>query len=162
MIKHISHLYGANLNFTRMLVDDIASEQMVQQPHGVINHPAWSLGHLTCTADSLGQMLGLESVSPAGWDEKFKGGNPTDEVAAYPSKKDLLEALGEQHARNTEAVIHADPSLFSTPHPNEQTRAVFPTMGDLIIFLMTTHEGDHLGQIAAWRRAMGLGSFLPG
>ena len=30
------------------------------------------------------------------------------------------------------------------------------TVGDFAIFLMTAHEMDHLGQIAAWRRAMGL------
>ena len=28
----------------------------------------------------------------------------------------------------------------------------------MIVFLMTSHEMDHLGQVAAWRRAMGLGS----
>ena len=27
----------------------------------------------------------------------------------------------------------------------------------MIIFMMTSHEMDHLGQLAAWRRAMGLG-----
>ena len=32
------------------------------------------------------------------------------------------------------------------------------TVGDMIVFLMTSHEMDHLGQIAAWRRAMGLGA----
>ena len=33
---------------------------MVGQPNGVINHPAWSLGHLTVSADHLGTFLGLE------------------------------------------------------------------------------------------------------
>ena len=42
--------------------------------------------------------------------------------------------------------------------PNEQTRAYFPTVGSMVVFIMTSHEMDHLGQVAAWRRAAGLGS----
>ena len=41
---------------------------------------------------------------------------------------------------------------------SEKRRAHFPTVGDFAIFLMTAHEMDHLGQIAAWRRAMGIGA----
>ena len=52
----------------------------------------------------------------------------------------------------------ADPAALAAPHPNEKSRAHFPTVGDYAIFLMTGHEMDHLGQIAAWRRAMGLGA----
>lgn len=64
MRQHIAFLYSANLDFTRMLVGDIHPEQMTEQPHGVINHPAWSLGNLVFTADSLGQMLGLDATLP--------------------------------------------------------------------------------------------------
>ena len=159
MLDHVSYLYGFNLNLARMLVKELNADQMVQQPNGVVNHPAWSLGHLTLSADGLGQALGLDSALPAGWDEKFKpGGIPSADVSAYPSKRELLDALAAQHVRNTEAVEKAEPSVFSKPHPNEETRKYFPTMGDMIVFLMTGHEMDHLGQVAAWRRAMGLGS----
>ena len=159
MLDHVSYLYGFNLDRARLLVKELNEDQMVQQPNGVVNHPAWSLGHLTLSADELGQTLGLDSVLPAGWDEKFKtGGMPSMDVSAYPSKHELLAALTIQHVRNTEAVEKADPSVFSEPHPNEAIRKKFPTMGDLIVFLMTSHEMGHLGQIAAWRRAMGLGS----
>ena len=58
---------------------------------------------------------------------------------------------------NAEAARNIDTSRFAEPHPDEGTRKYFPTVGDMIIFLMTSHEMDHLGQIAAWRRAMGLG-----
>ena len=159
MLDHVSYLYGFNLDRARMLVKELNADQMVQQPNGVVNHPAWSLGHLTLSADGLGQALGLDSALPAGWDEKFKpGGIPSADVSAYPSKHELLAALAAQHVRNTEAVEKADPSVFSKPHPNEETRKHFPTMGDMIVFLMTSHEMGHLGQVAAWRRAMGLGS----
>ena len=49
-----------------MQVGHLSTEQMAAQPCGVINHPAWSLGHLVISADHLGQLLGLESNVPEG------------------------------------------------------------------------------------------------
>ena len=159
MLDHVTYLYGFNLRFAEMLVKDLSPEQMAAQPGGVINHPAWSLGHLVVSADGLGQLLGLESSLPNGWSETFKtGGEPSGDATDYPSKEEILGALEEQHARNTEAVKTLDASRFAEPHPDEGRRKYFPTLGDQVVFMMTSHEMDHLGQIAAWRRAMGLGS----
>ena len=159
MLNHVTYLYGFNLRYAERLVKDLSTEQMATQPGGVINHPAWSLGHLVISADHLGQLLGLESNAPEGWSETFKtGGEPSGDASLYPSKEKLLGALQEQHARNAEAAKNFDTSRFAEPHPNEGTRKYFPTLGDQVIFLMTSHEMDHLGQIAAWHRAMGLGS----
>ncbi len=158
MLQHVTYLYGFNLRFARSLVDNLTPEQMVAQPHGVINHPAWTLGHLAMAADSLAVYLGLERQAPVGWDKTFAtGGTPSGERAAYPSKEELLAALTAQHERNTAAARQADPALFGRPHPDERRRERFPTVGDIAVFLMTSHEMDHLGQLAAWRRAMGLG-----
>ena len=159
MRDHVAFVYGFNLMYAETLVKDLSAEQMVEQPNGVINHPAWSLGHLVVSANSLGSTLGLESSLPEGWDKTFAtGGTPSSDVSAYPSKDEILSALREQHSRNTEAMKNADPESWAKPHPNEKTRTYFPTVGDMVTFLMTGHEMDHIGQIAAWRRAMGLGS----
>ena len=159
MRDHVAYVYGFNLMYAETLVKDLSAEQMVQQPNGVINHPAWSLGHLVVSANSLGNVLGLESNLPEGWDKTFAtGGEPSSDISAYPSKDEILSALKDQHTRNTEAIKSADAESMATPHPNENTRKYFPTIGDMVTFLMTAHEMDHLGQIAAWRRAMGLGS----
>ena len=159
MLNHVTYLYRFNLGYADMLVKDLSNEQMSVQPGGVINHPAWSLGHLVVASDHLGEMLGLESTLPESWDETFKtGGEPSGDGSDYPSKEEILDALKDQHIRNTEAVENFDTSRFAEPHPNEARRKYFPTLGDQIIFLMTSHEMDHLGQIAAWRRAMGLGA----
>ena len=47
--------------------------------------------------------------------------------------------------------------MLDKEHPSEDTRKFFPTIGAMVAFIMTSHEMDHLGQIAAWRRAAGLG-----
>ena len=157
MLDHVAYLYGFNLSYAEKLVSDVTTEQMTQQPGGVVNHPAWSLGHLVVSSGHLGQMLGLESSVPDGWDKTFAtGGVPSAEGADYPSKEEILDALKAQHERNTEALKKADPSTFASPHPDEKMRAYFPTVGDMVIFMMTSHEMGHLGQVAAWRRAMGI------
>ena len=158
MLNHVTYLYGFNLGFADLLVKDLSPEQMAAQPCGVVNHPAWSLGHLVVSADYLGQLLGLQSDLPDGWSETFKtGGEPSGDASAYPSKEEILGALKEHHARNTEALKDFDASRLEEPHPDEGRRKYFPTRGDQVVFMMTSHEMDHLGQIAAWRRAMGLG-----
>ena len=109
-------------------------------------------------ANALGKALGLTSNLPDGWDKTFAtGGEPSDQVSDFPSKEEILGALREHHERNTEAIKNIDPAALAAPHPNENMRSVFPTVGDMVVFLMTGHEMTHLGQIAAWRRVMGLG-----
>ena len=159
MLDHVIHLYGFNLNYAKTLVGDLSAEQMVEQPAGVVNHPAWSLGHLCVSADHLSTTLGAESRLPDGWADTFKtGGVPAGGLADHPSKDELITTLAMLHDRAIEVVKATDPAELEKPHPNEGTRKYFPTVGDVVIFLMTGHEMDHLGQIAAWRRAMGLGS----
>jgi hypothetical protein len=109
-------------------------------------------------ADAAGVALGLTSELPAGWPETFKtGGTPSPDKSVFPGKNEILGVLEAQHARVAHALSTADPAVLGTP-AHEKRRAHFPTVGDFAIFLMTAHEMDHLGQIAAWRRAMGLGA----
>ena len=162
MLEHVLHIYGMNLGYARRLVKDLSEDQMCAQPHGVVNHPAWSLGHLAVAADAAGGVLGLSSELPAGWAHTFKtGGTPSPDKSLFPNKDEILGALEAQHTRVARALSAADPATLVLPHPNEKRRSHFPTVGDFAIFLMTAHEMDHLGQIAAWRRAMGLGAPAP-
>jgi len=157
MIQHVLHVYGMNLGFAKRLVNDLSDDQMCAQPHGVVNHPAWSLGHLAVASDHLATIFGLSSELPAGWADPFKtGGIPSSDTQLYPGKDELLHMMERQHARVAQAAPAIDPAALAQPHPSEKRRAHFPTVGDFAIFLMTAHEMDHLGQMAAWRRAMGL------
>ena len=158
MTDHILHVYQMNDRLARRLVKDLTDDQMCQQPHDVVNHPAWSLGHLAVSGHHTCQLLGVESNVPATWSETFKTGDiPSGDASVYPSKDELLSVLEQQHARIAGGFSAIAPTELAKPHPNEKARAHFPTVGDLVVFLMTAHEMDHLGQIAAWRRAMGLG-----
>ena len=163
MLRHLAFTYRFNLERARTLVRDLSAEQMVGQPRGVVNHPAWTLGHLAQASDHLAVALGLESTFPAAWKDSFRtGGIPSGDMAAFPLKDALVAELAAQHERVSSVIEAAEPTAldatFAREHPNERTRQRFPTVGDYAVYLITSHEGSHLGQIAAWRRAMGLGS----
>jgi hypothetical protein len=159
MQPHIIFTYTFNLGHLEQLVKDLSDEQMVQQPNGVVSHPAWTLGHLAAASSYVAKVLGLESTFPADWEERFKtGGVPSADASTFPSKDAILAELRAQHQCVADAIVKADPAIFSKELPDEGAREHFPTIGDFCSYLMTAHEGNHIGQIAAWRRAMGLGS----
>ena len=158
MLHHVLHAYKMNLEFAKNLVKDLSTEQMCQQPNGVVNHPAWSLGHLAVSEGHLCQFLGVSSPVPDDWDKTFRtGGIPSAEVEAFPSQDELLEVLGKLHEKVGKAMSETNQEILDQPHPNEGTRKYFPTIGDYAVFWMTSHGRSHLGQLSAWRRAMGLG-----
>lgn len=157
MREHLLFTFKFNLGHLESLVKDLTDEQMVQQPHGVVNHPAWTLCHLASAANHTGVALGLESSFPADWEEAAKtGGEPSADASRYPSKEALLAELKKQHERVSAAVAGADTAVFGKEFPDEGTRKYFPTIGDFVDYLLSAHEANHIGQIAAWRRAMGL------
>ena len=159
MMDLVLPTFRANLWYTQKLAADVPDEQMCAQPVAgrVMNHPAFLLGHLAWAAgDVAADKLGLPPACPAGWKELFgMGAVPQADRSRYPSKAELLKALEDAHARLADAVTKAAPETLAQPAP-ERARERFPTVGALLIGLMTSHEASHNGQLSAWRRAMGL------
>ena len=158
-MRYLLFTYQANLAHITRLVGDLTDEQMVEQPHGLVNHPAWTLGHLAEVSDFVATVVGLESTFPEDWRELFRAGQrmpPGGDASAYPPRERLLAELTAQHARVADSVANADPAFLAGEHPAEKLKERFPTMGDLVGHVLSAHEANHIGQIAAWRRAMGL------
>lgn len=156
--------YDMMLGYAQKLVADVPDDQMCAQPvpGRVLNHPAFLLGHLTWVHDNRagalsGQPIGVVASHPE-WKELFgMGAKPSSDRAQYPAKAELLKAFEESHAHLGEAAAKATPEALAQPGP-EPMRARFPTVGHLMLGLMTAHFATHLGQLSAWRRAMGLPS----
>lgn len=152
------HVWNMNLAYAGRLVADLTDAQMTAQPAPGMNHAAWVLGHLACTADMLGAMVGVPPACPAAWKELFDwNSSPTSDAARYPSKEALLAALSEAHARLAAALPSIPPSRWTEPTSIEEIRAFLPTLGDCLVFVMAAHENMHLGQLSAWRRVQGMG-----
>ena len=161
MIDHILAAVERNLGYAQALVADVPDERMCERPAGYPDHPAWQIGHIALTCDFVGEMLGVEPALPAAWQDLFgMGSHPTDDVSAYPSKTELIEALQGRHACFCEALGAADASLLSRPVPYETLRNLFPTIGAVTISVLTAHQAIHLGQLSAWRKLASFPSAL--
>jgi len=151
--------YQLNLAYGRLLARDIAAEQMCAQPHAGMNHPAWVFGHLTMAGHSALRVLGHDEPAPEGWAALFKRGSLPCGDAAYPSKDELLAAWERTHERVAMELPDVDEAVL-TPANDVIMQELLPTRADLLAHLMTTHESIHLGQLSAWRRALGMPGVL--
>lgn len=148
------------LGIAQKLMADLPEERMTAQPVAgvVINHPAWIIGHLAWANNNGIVLLGGETAIPPQFKDLFATGTkPAAERSTYPTKAELMATLESSHRRLADAWQHASPEALSNPAP-ERMRAAFATLGSMLAGLMTGHFGSHLGQLSAWRRAMGMPS----
>lgn len=136
------------------LLGDIAEQDFEKQPAGEMNSPAWIVGHMAYALDRHAGLLGAEHQL-ADWKELFaKGSTIHGDHPPYPHRDNLIAAWCEAINRLIEAVESASDDELSAPNeylPNDD----LPTLGDFLTYSMTGHFATHLGQLSAWRRAMG-------
>ncbi|MDX1701450.1 MAG: DinB family protein [Melioribacteraceae bacterium] len=158
--------YRFNLKYASILVEDIDNEIMTASPSkGLENHASFTLGHLVSASALISKYLkGPYDIYPE-WEDLFRRKGPGDpklpetDASLYPHKNELLEKLSEQHKIVENLINNLEDDQF-----NEISKWRFdnylPTLGDLLFFMCVSHESMHLGQLAAWRRAMGFDSAL--
>ena len=158
--------YRFNLRYAKELVSDVDNKMMTVSPaQGLENHPAFTLGHLVSAAALTSKYLGGPYKLVPEWEDLFKRNGPGDprkpdqNTALYPSKEELLHELSNQHNLVEQLIINLDEGQFDEP-AKWRFSDHMPTLGDLIYFMCITHESMHLGQLAGWRRAIGLPSAL--
>lgn len=141
------------------LVGDLADAQMTAQPitGRIMNHPAWILSHLNVYAPICTAMLRggtFEDPLEVRYGQKSEvSADPAEYIARIP----LIAEYSHLHDDAERALTIASPDIFAAPNPLERWRGMHPTVGDMLVTLMVKHESAHLGQLSAWRRAMGLG-----
>ena len=156
-IEPILHSFSYSLGYLRDQVADVSDDQMALQPEGVPNHPSWTIGHLVFIAQAIGEVAGIEPLLEGEWVRLFgPGSTPSGEAGAYPSKKRLLTALDEAEERLRNAIRRLGNLELDMPFPDPSYSDVFPTVRHAFTQVLVGHTGFHVGQIAVWRRAMGL------
>ncbi|HCS20319.1 MAG TPA: hypothetical protein DIW47_07125 [Bacteroidetes bacterium] len=158
--------YDFNLAYAFALVQDIPDEQMTIIPEfGLENHPAWTLGHLISGSAGIAEDLGAKFEMPDKWADLFLRKGPGDprkpdsDKSKYPSKELLLHELEHQHTKVKKLLTNINDIALDKKIKWRFSNQM-PTLKDLTIFMCITHEAMHLGQLAAWRRAMELPSAL--
>lgn len=126
-------------------------------PGGV--HPAWIIGHLAIAAHNTCKRLGTQGVIADAdrWKKLFGGGSkPSANPAEYPSFDEIMDTWKKVHAALDAAADAAPQSALDQPNPVPQMVAALPKVSDFLSFVMTAHEGMHLGQLSTWRRVRGM------
>jgi uncharacterized damage-inducible protein DinB len=157
MLDHVLRAASANVDYAKRLVADIPDDKMCAQPIAGMNHAAWVLGHLAYVFDSMIGVFDEKPVMSAEWKELFNlSSKPLADRAKYPSKAALFEAYEKSYQRIVNAVKAASPKSLARDFPNPRVRSTLPTVGMAMVHILTSHQGVHLGQLSAWRRAQGL------
>lgn len=156
-MKPVLHSFAYCLDYLREQVADVAAPDMVVQPNGIKNHPAWVIGHLTFVCQMLGGTIGLSPWLENDWAKRFDTGSvPVADASLYETKNSALAMLGDAQVRITQAVDHLDDAHLDAPFPDESYVLVFPTIRHALTQVLVGHTANHIGQLSVWRRAMGL------
>ena len=156
-MQPVLHSFAYALDYLREQVADVSPADMVAQPHGIVNHPAWVIGHLTYSCQLLGGVIGLAEWLPDGWAARFGTGSvPAADARLYEPKDAALAILGDAVSRVTQAVARLDAARLDKPFPDAAYRDVFPTVRHALTQVLVGHTANHVGQVTVWRRAMGL------
>ncbi len=165
MLEYIINQYDFNLEFARQLVLDLTEEQMTYIPsEGLVNHPAFTLGHLISGSAMLVEDLGGDFDMSNEWKKLFLRKGPGDPRlpktgVEYPAKKDLITELSRQHDL-VKGRLNKQTEEGLSKRIKWRFNSYMPTLLDIIFFMCINHEAMHLGQLSAWRRAMGMNSAL--
>jgi len=148
---------NATIEYAKQILSDIDDSSMCQQPSG-LNHPAWLLVHLSTAADYAAKLLGGAGVCPDNWNAIGDTKKPLSQLRSdYPSKEELL-ATFEKAFQNAAALYEKSSSeALGQPQKLGFFETELPTVADMATFLILGHTNLHLGQLSAWRRAIGKG-----
>lgn len=154
-------VFRFTLTYAEKLVADIDDAEMTVLPHPGMNHPAWILGHVALGSDLVARLLNHPMLTDKAWAAKFgPGSSSLDDRERYPSKSDLLDMLHQTHDHAVKLIEAAPDEAMQSTNETPFFPDVFPTVGDLIAHLISTHPATHLGQLSAWRRCVGKDAVL--
>jgi hypothetical protein len=115
----------------------------------------WTLGHIIFSCQGIAVELDAEPWLPDDWESTFGyDSTPASELSRYLRKPEMLAFLDDSASRLRKAIRAADESVLKKPLPDE----TLPTMGHLLLQVVAGHTGYHAGQLAVWRRAIGMPS----
>ena len=118
----------------------------------------WLIGHLAVTGDFGRHLCGAAPICPKPWRAMFNPGTQASaNLADYPPMHELISTFRAVYTDLCVIAPGADPSLLAKANPYTPAAGGFPTAGDFVAYMMTGHLGYHLGQLAGWRAAAGLG-----
>ena len=152
------------IGFGELLTKDIPPSQFAHMPHPTMNHPAFCIGHLSLYPNRIFKVIGQPEliVEKSGYPELFQAGTKcVEQDGRYPAKDEIVAYYLERYNAVSAVVATLPDEVFQRENPLEgRLREIFPLVGIAVNFLLNNHHMMHLGQVSAWRRAVGLPSVM--
>lgn len=118
----------------------------------------WLIGHLAVTGDFARYLCGAPSLCSRDWRDAYgPGSHPSSDPRDYPSMTSLSKTFIEVYSSLCHIARTTDAARLDLPNPYEAARPAFPTAGDFVRYLMSSHFAYHLGQLNQWCGGAGLG-----
>ncbi len=160
LVSGLMHGLEKNHNYAIALVADLDENQMVAQPAmdlpKPLNHPAWILSHLKTYRPIVASLIRGETFDdPLDHPYGMKS-SPAQDRNQYDTKASIITELEQGRGEIEEALHSANDSAWAAEVSLPRWRARWNCVAMGVPFLMLNHENMHLGQLSAWRRAMGL------
>lgn len=156
-LANAMHLLRFSRGATMKMFEGVPESKYAAGSDAVPNHGLWTLGHLATTDDWFANEFGkVPSGVPASWNDLFgMKSKPLPDASKYPSIAEVKRALEDRRAAVEKWILSLTPAqLAAKTADNWQSFA--PTMADVLYFI-SWHEGYHTGQLAPFRRGIGLG-----
>lgn len=158
MIDGLLYGYGRNLEYLERLCADLDDTSAARQAAPGMNHPLWVLSHLNnyhtvIAGVALGETFPDPKNAPFGM-----GSIPENPASPYKPLATLLADFRAGHQLVEKTLRAQDQSIWKRPVTLERWQQNMPTAEKALPYLMLVHENQHLGQLSAWRRALGLPS----
>jgi hypothetical protein len=167
MIDALLREWRGNGDRAQKLLANIPQDRALDQPHGLVNHPVWTIGHLTTYQPGIVSLARGEAVDdPAQKPEAklFANGTkpltgPAADAAAYPALAELAKLFAQNHATVDQAVSAMDPAVLEQDPGLERWKNGMDKTGLVLVHLMVMHEAHHLCELAMWKKAAGIPLF---
>ncbi|MEQ8353139.1 MAG: DinB family protein [Leptospiraceae bacterium] len=144
------------IEYGSKLVADLSDEQMILQPEANMNHPAWILSHLNLYLPVMQHLMkGEEFPDPRDHTFGMKS-KPETNPSLYAGRKELASEFKEGNEGAARLLQTLGEEALKQPVRLQRWQESMPISGMALGYIMLAHQGIHLGQLSAWRRAAGL------
>lgn len=138
---------------------DIRDDQMTAQPIEGMNHPAWILGHLLALEHSvINDVLGLPlnpGLDTNWWGIYGIGSTPMNDRNIYKTKVFYMAGLAVTSTRMISYLQDATDAQLEASVTDPLFMKILPTIA-YAFGAAANHRAYHTGQLAIWRKAIGL------
>ncbi|MBU4482767.1 MAG: DinB family protein [Actinomycetia bacterium] len=154
--QSVLEAFSYNLRYGLTLFRSTPEDLFFSFPNHKMNHAGWIAGHITLSHRRISIELGVDISLPNDWIHLFgMGTQPIADSRRYPQRDELIQAFIDGHSALELAFKNATPEKLNEPNTKYKPNC-YSTIGAIAVHVMITHESVHLGQLCAWRKALGL------